>query len=364
MNRIKIALWKPTHQLIRNSEKLDSKLYCISKIFTDEIQQNEDNSKWKVFTEKDLDTFDVMLIEFENHQITRKKLSEKYAIGNRVFTFEEYWVLDCEDTITRRYHEYWNQLHHAQIHPFEAKTVLIFGGSSGIGKETALAFLKAGANVIIAGRNEERLKLAESELEKEENNLAGIQWDITEIGNYESKLAEAESLFHREIDVVINSAGIWTNSTFYEVTEKEYDEIMGTNLKGIYFICQLFANYFIGHQIKGHIVNVLSNTGALPTVKPYGISKWGGYGLTKGLGMHLAEYGIIVNGVAPGGIATELANWHKGDCQARRNSRIGRIGFPCEVAQIILQLAGFMGDNMPGEIVVCDGGDKAIGISL
>lgn len=72
MNRIKIALWKPTHQLIRNSEKLDSKLYCISKIFTDEIQQNEDNSKWKVFTEKDLDTFDVMLIEFENHQITRK----------------------------------------------------------------------------------------------------------------------------------------------------------------------------------------------------------------------------------------------------------------------------------------------------
>lgn len=364
MNRIRIALWEPTKRLVRNAEKLDTKLYCILKIFTDDKQLCEDHSQWNIYTEKDFNTFDVMLIELENHQDTRKKLGEKYAIQNKVYTFEEFWVLGCEENITRRYHKYWEQLHHAEIFPFEGKTVLIFGGTSGIGKETAFAFLKSGANVMIAGRNMEKLQLAEKELREQGNHIAGIQWDIKEIGNYESKLIEAETLFQRKIDIVINSAGIWTNSTFYEVTEKEYDEIMSTNLKGVYFICQLFANYFIQHQIRGHIVNVLSNTGTLPTVKPYGLSKWGGYGLTKGLGLHLAEYGIIVNGVAPGGIATELSNWHKGDCPARRNSKIGRIGFPCEVAQIILQLAGFMGDNMPGEIVVCDGGDKAIGISL
>lgn len=253
----------------------------------------------------------------------------------------------------------------AQINEFTGKTVVIFGGSSGIGKECAHCFLANGADVIIAGRNKEKLQNVCDEFCKY-GNIKFIQWNVNQISNYEKKLSELLKIVGGKVDILVNCAGVWDseNKDFFDVDENEFDNIINTNLKGSYFLNQIFAKYFVQNKIKGHIVNVASNVGILPTVKPYGISKWGIIGLIKGLGLHLAEYGITVNGIAPGAVATPLAGWKEGDCPARRAARNGRISFPCEIAESILYLAGYTGENFVGEVIVCDGGDKSISIRL
>lgn len=355
----KVALWEPTEELKRNACKLNRNEYVIAGGYSDQQELCSKNRDYISMDISRVNDFDIVLIPYQNFRDTRNRLEKDFQIpAEKIYTFEEFQVLNCEENIEKKYHSLWDRMHEADINLFEGQTVLIVGGGSGIGKESAVAFQRAGAKVIIAGRNQE--KLVEVCDSVENADMKYLQWDITDIVNNPKRLAQAEELFQRQIDIVINCAGIWENKHFFEVTETEFDNIINTNLKGVYFLCQMFGQYFIDRQIKGHIVNVISNTGLLPTVKPYGISKWGMVGFTKGLGLHLAEYGITVNGVAPGSVATKMSGWNRGDCPARRNPKTGRIAFPCEVAQIILGLAGFMGENMPGEIVTFDGGDKNI----
>lgn len=107
-------------------------------------------------------------------------------------------------------------------------------------------------------------------------------------------------------------------------------------------------------------MNILSIGGYKAAVNPYGVLKWGGVGLTKGLGHVLAEYGITVDGVAPGEVATEFIGHKEGDTLARRYSKTGRITLPDEVASVVLCLASFMGKQMPGEVIKMAGGDETI----
>lgn len=348
---IKIAIWKPSDLLLKNIKKLDFS-HEIVGIFDDEKIESA--------------VFDFVLISFEDFRNTKKFLCTEHNIPtDKIYTFEEYWVKGSEETIIKSYHNQWDKIYNAHIGTFSGKTVVITGGNSGIGKEAARAFLSHGANVIIIGRNKEKLQATCNEY-KAYGNIKHVQWDISNISNYEEKFSKLLTLTEGTIDVLVNSAGIWDNgrADFFTVTENEFDDVININLKSTFFLCQFFAKYFIDNRIRAHIVNVASNVGTLPTVKPYGISKWGVIGLTKGLGLHLAEYGITVNGVAPGAVATPLSNWKEGDCPARRAARNGRIAFPCEIAEAILNLAGYTGENFIGEVVVCDGGDKQTNIRL
>lgn len=343
--KIRVALWQPSAVLKKNADKLRDEEYEI----VGKLQEQKIDSEY----------FDIVLIDYEGHSEKRKQLDELGVPREKIFTFEELWVKDSEEKITWKYHSMWEKLSETDYLCFRGSNVLIFGGGGGIGAECAYAFSQMGAEVVIAGRNEKKLKNI-----CEYMKTKYIVWDITKVSDNSSKLKVCEELLTGKVDIVINCAGVWSNESFLDVTEETFDKILDANIKGLFFICQLFAKYFIENKIRGRIVNVLSNTGTLPTVKPYGISKWGGIGLTKGLGMHLAEYGIIVNGVAPGAVATEMSGWKKGDCPARRASKIGRLAYPAEIAHVILQLAGFIGDNMPGEVIVCDGGDKTISMRL
>lgn len=362
----KIAVWRPTELLVHNVMKLNENEFKIVSFLGDQCDKEEINEV-PVRKEKDVKNieFDYLLISYDNFRDTKKELADKYGLQKNVYTFEEFWVKDCEKIITHKYYDLWKRMKMADIQTFEGRTVLITGGGSGIGKECALAFAYMGANVIIAGRNEKKLQEA-CQYVTEAGKCKYIKWDVKNIDDYEIKIKEAEKKFETEIDILINGAGIWDGvyKNFFEIIPEEFDEVIETNLKATYFMCQSIAQYFIKKKKRGHIVNVISNLGTLPTVKPYGLSKWGLVGLTKGLGIHLAEYGITVNGVAPGEVATPINGWKKGDCPARRAHKNGRLSFPCEVAQIVLDLAGFTGENMVGEIVVCDGGDKTINIRL
>lgn len=345
----KILVWRADNKLQENIKKINPKEYIIDYLNEALVEDLE---------------FDYLLISQNNFRVVKKELKEKYNVPvDKLFTFEEFWVKDYEATIKKKYRDYWSLMQEKEIQLLKGKNVVIVGGSSGIGEETAIASLYHGANVVIIGRNEEKLK----DIKRENDEYGEInyyKWDICLIQNIEKHINRIEEILSGKIDIWINCAGIWEGKDFFEVTEEDFDSIITTNLKAPYFLCQKVAEYYIKNYIKGHIVNVCSNVGLLPSVKPYGLSKSGLIAFTKGLGLHLAQYGIVVNGVAPGAVATPLAGWVEGAVPARRNAANGRLCFPCEVADIIVYLASFRGENMIGEIVGTDGGDRAISRNL
>lgn len=347
---IKIALFQADETLEHNVKKLG--------LDHEVIGRYED----KKICEAD---FDYVLIPYSDFRGTRSRLVDEYGIdASKIYTFEEYWVRGCEKSITSNYYDRWSKIRDSKSGLLIGKKAVILGGNSGIGKDTARCFLCNGASVCITGRNKEKLESTCSEY----SSLGDITyqvWDAVVFEKYKDNLADILKKIG-DIDVVVNSIGILdgTGLSYWEVTEEDFDAVIQTNLKSLFFIDRIFARYFVEKRIHGHICNVLSYLGTVPTVKPYGISKWGGVGLTKGMGENLAEYGITVNGVAPGEVATPISHWKEGNCPARRAEKTGRVAFPCEVAETILQLSSYTGDNIIGDVVMCNSGCTSIGIRL
>lgn len=233
------------------------------------------------------------------------------------------------------------------------KTVLVIGGSKGIGFATAKKFMENDFNVIITGRNIERLKKASIAL----NNCPYIIWDVKDVSKAEEYVATAHDCFG-SIDVFVNNAGIvtdaqWNGEGFPNVSMSTWDDTMDVNLRGIYFLCQAEAKYMIKNAIKGHIVNVCSEMGFRAAPDAYGISKWGVRGMTLGIARSLATHKIVVNAVAPGETATEILR-QKEDVITKMDSPRGIRAMPCEIANAIYFLA--TDDNMIGTILQTDGG--------
>lgn len=304
--------------------------------------------------------YESVIVPYDGHILHKKFLKEECQIEN-VQTVYEYRAANEESGIRHDYAVFHKNLVDVSgANYYLGKRVLIIGGTSGIGIACAKAFLLAGADVVIAGRNRSRMDQALSDLREFGDRVYAETWDISDIEHNPQKLMEAEKTVGAPVEVVVNSAGATTTSSFFDIKEDEYDCIMDTNLKGMFFFSQTLARYWINKKVKGSLVNILSIGGYKAAVNPYGVSKWGGVGLTRGLGHMLAEYGITVNGVAPGEVATEFIGHKEGDTLARRYSKTGRITLPDEVASVVLLLASFMGKQMPGEVIKMAGGDDTI----
>lgn len=344
----KVLLWNPTLELENQVERLNCAV--VGKIVQDGV-----NPDRKIMEKYE---YDAILIPYENFIDTKRFLHETYNIDN-VYTYYEYRVLNEQEYTQECYlnmYEIFADSAHKTY--FSDKNIVIIGGGSGIGYACAEAFVRLGAKVVIAGRNREKLDNAKEKLKRVEC----IQWSIDNIGTNKKKIAEVEKSFFggKTIDVMVNSAGVASHGSFFEMKEIDFDRVFNTNTKGMYFLCQDMAKHWIEKKQKGHIVNVLSIEGMKPIVTPYGMSKWAGRGLTMGLGKMLAQYGIIVNGVAPAEVATEFIGYKEGKTLARRYAETGRITLPEEVASIVVYLASFMGKQMPGKIIEIDGGDDTI----
>lgn len=235
------------------------------------------------------------------------------------------------------------------------RVALITGASRGIGFAAAQKFVASGHAVILVGRSETSLQKAQ---EKLGGNTKYLVWDLQNIDCIESKVQEAISLFGR-LDVVVNCAGYLSDSCrkndFFAVRPEEWDAVMDTNVKSIFFICQSILAYMIREKIQGHIVNVCSEMSFRPIWYPYGVSKWGLRGLTGGLGRLMAPYGITVNGVAPGQTATEMMCFKPGDPLDEPSIPRGIMSTPEEIASVIHFLASEEAKNIMGEIVISDG---------
>jgi 3-oxoacyl-[acyl-carrier protein] reductase len=213
---------------------------------------------------------------------------------------------------------------------FEDKTVVITGGSPGIGLATARAFLEKGAKVAICAQHPERLAAAARELEKLGEVMA-FPADVREFGVVKLFIDEALEHFGA-VDVLVNNAGRLTTGDFAGLDLSLIDEVLDTNIKGVVYPTRLVLPHMLARG-AGVVVNIASGLGkaGLGGVATYSASKFAVVGFTESVAQEVEGTGVKVYAICPGRVATDMQVQYSGE----------KVGTPPEtVAANILALAG------------------------
>lgn len=244
----------------------------------------------------------------------------------------------------------------------ENKVAVITGSTKGIGFATAKKFLENKAKVVILGKDENGVKEAVESLKAENKEYEVIGFAPT-LHNFE-EVRETFKKVHEHfgaIDILVNNAGISSKTKLEDYTEEEYDNIANLNIKGV-FVCSKEALPYL-KETKGNIVNTSSMVSIYgqPSGVMYPASKFAVNGITKSLSRELAQYGIRVNAVAPGIIATDMVKALPKEMidPLIKSIPLGRIGEPEDIANGILFLASDMASYITGEILSIDGSARA-----
>ena len=244
----------------------------------------------------------------------------------------------------------------------KGRVALITGGTSGIGYHIAKAFLHSGAAVVITGRDENRLQQAQNSLNEQNmynDKVFTLVMDSKKVASFEDcfylALKKIEAKGYSKIDILVNNAGV-SGQTVPFVAEEDYDNVMDTNLKGMFFISQFFGRYLKENKIEGNILNIGSASSVRPANSPYILSKWGVRSLTLGLAKSLLPYGITVNGIAPGPTATPMLLGKNLKHIENKANPLGRYALPEEIANMAVILVSKMGKTIIGDMVYMTGG--------
>ncbi|MBV7534152.1 SDR family oxidoreductase [Duganella sp. sic0402] len=240
-----------------------------------------------------------------------------------------------------------------------SKTVIVTGASSGIGFAVAEAYLKRGYNVVGNARTIERLKEAADKLGNPPNFVL-VPGDISRAATAKALFARAVEAFGK-VDILINNAGIFIAKPVTDYTEDDLEQLLDTNLKGVFFPSQQAAAH-MGANKSGHIVNITASIAMQPNVKVPALLpvliKGGLNHATRGLAIELAASNVKVNAVAPGIIATPM---HSQDdaTQAfyRTLSPTGTTGVTDDIVNAVLYLTE--SNFTTGTILPVDGGGSA-----
>lgn len=237
------------------------------------------------------------------------------------------------------------------------KTAIVLGGSGGIGSEIARTFVNNGCSVVLVGTNEDKLKkLCEQIGDNKAKYIVGNLKNVEEI---RESINAAISMLGK-IDILVHSAGIHCHDRFGSISEQTWDSVIDVNLKSMYFACQYISNYMIENKIRGHILNVGSASSAKPGWTPYEISKNGVRALTLGFADKLAPYGIVVNSIAPGPVATPMLEKNDSNDISWPGNPTGRMSTPAEIANWAVFMASDMGNMVVGDTFFVSGGSGTI----
>jgi NAD(P)-dependent dehydrogenase (short-subunit alcohol dehydrogenase family) len=245
---------------------------------------------------------------------------------------------------------------------FNGKVALVTGGTSGIGKVTALAFAKAGAKVVISGRREKEGLAVVGEITKAGGTAHFVAADVSKEADVKRLVEQTVAKFGR-LDIAFNNAGVESTGPLTEVTEANYRQVFDINVWGV----MTSMKYEIPAMLKtggGAIVNTSSVAGhiGMPGVSVYIASKHAVEGLTKTAALEFARQGIRVNAVAPAAIATDMFDRFTGGAnspQAKAFAEqhpVGRVGTAEEVASAVLYLSSDAASFITGVSLLVDGG--------
>jgi NAD(P)-dependent dehydrogenase (short-subunit alcohol dehydrogenase family) len=244
----------------------------------------------------------------------------------------------------------------------EGKVALVTGGTSGIGRETAVLFAKAGAKVVVAGRREPEGKETVELVRAAGGDGLFVKADVSKASEVEALIQKTVEKFGR-LDAAFNNAGIegvWV--PLIKQTEEDWDRTIEVNLKGVW----LCLKYEILQMLKqgggGAIVNMASIGGLVgfSGAAAYSASKHGVMGLTRAAALENARSKIRINAVCPGAVETALADRVFGAPSVHKYvvsiHPIGRFGKPAEIAEAVVWMCSDRAAFMTGQSMVLDGG--------
>jgi NAD(P)-dependent dehydrogenase (short-subunit alcohol dehydrogenase family) len=244
----------------------------------------------------------------------------------------------------------------------EGKVALVTGGTTGIGRDTAVLFAKEGAKVVVSGRREAEGKETMDMIRAAGADGLLVQGDVSKATDVEDLVKKTVAKFGR-LDVAFNNAGIegkWVPIT--EQSEEDWDRTIDINLKGTWLCLKYEIRQMLKQGGGGAIVNMASVAGLIgnATAATYCASKHGVMGLTKAAALETALNGIRVNVVCPAVIETPMADRAFADPAVNKwvlgLHPIGRFGRPMEIAEGVLWMCSERASFMTGQSMVLDGG--------
>jgi len=239
------------------------------------------------------------------------------------------------------------------------RTALVTGASGGLGRHFARVLARAGAEVVVAARREDALQDVCNEIADQGGRARAVPLDVNDHASVEKAIEAAAS--SGGLDILVNNAGVTVTKSVLDVSEEEWDRVVGTNLKGSFLVAQAAARTMKAQGRGGVIVNIASILGLRVAghVSPYVASKAGVVHLTKAMALELARYNIRVNALCPGYIETELNQAffgsEAGQALIRRIPQ-RRLGQPSDLDGALLLLCSEAGSYITGSTLAVDGG--------
>ena len=249
---------------------------------------------------------------------------------------------------------------------FSGRVVVVTGAANGIGAACARLFAESGATLALWDIDAGAVEALAAELG---GGARALRCDVAKRAEVDAATAATLAAFGR-IDVLINNAGIFRAADFLDITEADWNAVIGVNLKGAFLVGQAVARE-MAKSGGGAIVNMSSVNAvmAIPTLASYNASKGGIDQLTRAMALALVDRGIRVNAVAPGTIATDLARKAVlGSAEAKEKilgrTPLRRLGEPEEIANVACFLLSDAASYVTGEIVYIDGGRLALNYTV
>jgi 3-oxoacyl-[acyl-carrier protein] reductase len=241
----------------------------------------------------------------------------------------------------------------------EGKAALVTGASRGLGRAIAIALAEGGADVAInyAGSEAAAAETAQA-VEALGRRAILVQGNVGKSDEFEAIVKKSIEEFGK-LDILVNNAGITRDNLIMRMKEEEFDQVIETNLKGVFNGIKAVTRQMM-KQRSGRIINISSVVGSLgnPGQANYVAAKAGVIGLTKSAARELASRGITVNCIAPGFIETDMTDKLSDEAKAHHVGQIplARLGQPTDIAQAVRFLASDAASYMTGQTIHVDGG--------
>ncbi len=240
----------------------------------------------------------------------------------------------------------------------EGKVALVTGAGRNLGKEIALSFAEAGADVVVTSRTASEIEKTAEEIKGKGRKALAILMDVTNFSQVEQGVQRIISEFGR-IDILVNNSAARSFKSILEISEDEWRSVIETNLTGAFFCCKAVGPFMI-RQRSGRAINISSASGVRGRANraAYCSSKGGLIQFTRSLALEWAPYNILVNAVAPGKLNTDrFSQSSKADREERLDKiPLGRAAELSELLPLILYLASEACTYTTGDVVLVAGG--------